>query len=124
METQIQELSKAIHKNAQEKGFWEEPVNIAEKLMLVVSELSEALEADRKKVYCRTSMLAVNGWVSDEDFCESFKKHVKDTFEDEIADAIIRLLDLCQKLNIPIEAHIEAKMRYNSTRPYKHGKAY
>ncbi len=30
----------------------------------------------------------------------------------------------CEKLNIPIEKHIRAKMAYNRTRPHKHGKEY
>lgn len=46
---------------------------------------------------------------------------MKDTFEDEIADSIIRLLDLCGKNNIDIEAHIQAKMDYNATRGFKYG---
>jgi NTP pyrophosphatase (non-canonical NTP hydrolase) len=53
-----------------------------------------------------------------------FAKDVKDTFEDELADAVIRIADLCGYLNIDLESHIKAKMRYNETRPHKHGKEY
>lgn len=49
---------------------------------------------------------------------------VKDTLEDELADALIRLLDLTAHLGIDIERHIELKMQYNALRPYKHGKKY
>lgn len=55
-------------------------------------------------------------------FYEEKKEGVKDTLEDEMADSIIRALDMCGYLNIDIQAHVEAKMRYNSTRGYKHGK--
>ena len=34
------------------------------------------------------------------------------------------MLQFCQKLNIPIEKHIKAKMAYNRTRPHKHNKEY
>jgi len=46
----INELSKEVHQNAVDKGWWEdkESFNVAEKLMLIVSEVSEAMEADRK----------------------------------------------------------------------------
>ena len=53
-----------------------------------------------------------------------FRSTIKDTFEDEIADAVIRLLDLSAGLNIDIEKHIEAKLKYNVSRPKLHGKAY
>jgi NTP pyrophosphatase (non-canonical NTP hydrolase) len=49
---------------------------------------------------------------------------VKDTFEDEIADTVIRLLDLSEGLGIDIEKHIRLKLEYNKTRPHKHGKKY
>ena len=53
-----------------------------------------------------------------------FQKHVKDTFEDEIADTFIRLLDLVCALEIDIDLHIELKRRFNSLREFKHGKAF
>lgn len=120
--TQIQELQNEIHDNAVKKGFWEEPVNIAEKLMLVVTEVAEMCEAHRKAKHC-----VVYPDLSIEDnerFKAYFENAIKDTFEDEMADAIIRLLDMAKRQNIDIESHIKAKMRYNSLRPYKHGKAY
>lgn len=45
----INELSKQIHENAKNKGFYEDEKNIGEMLCLIHSEVSEALEADRKK---------------------------------------------------------------------------
>lgn len=53
-----------------------------------------------------------------------FESHYKDTFEDEIADAIIRLLDLSAGLEIDIERHIQKKIEYNKTRERLHGKKY
>lgn len=44
--------------------------------------------------------------------------------EFEIADAVIRIADLCGNLGIDLEAHVAAKMEYNKYRPHKHGKAY
>lgn len=76
---------------------------IAQKIALVQSEASEALEAMRHQKYGIGA---------------------KDTFEDEIADVFIRLADLCGELNIDIEAQIEFKMGINKTRPVKHGKRF
>jgi len=44
----LNKLAEEIHKNAVDKGFWEKPVEVGTSLMLIVSELGEALEADRK----------------------------------------------------------------------------
>jgi NTP pyrophosphatase (non-canonical NTP hydrolase) len=125
----LNEIAAQVHRQAIESGFY--PVgrefNVGEKLMLIVSELGEALEADRtkKRIPPGLSMGAVCGWVKDKDFRSSFEKYVKDTFEDEIADAIIRILDLVAALSIDIDAHVQAKMRYNAGREFRHGgKAY
>ncbi|MCX6186038.1 MAG: hypothetical protein NTU43_03445 [Bacteroidetes bacterium] len=120
----INDTSKVIHTINVEKGFWENPRNKGELLMLVVSELAEALEADRKNRYTSTDVKKITALAKDENFIDEFTSHVKDTFEDEIADAVIRLLDMSAGLGIDIEKHIEAKLRYNASRPKKHGKKY
>lgn len=118
----IRELQNEIHANAIAKGFWEEPVNMAEKMMLIVTEVSEMCEAHRKGKMCVVIPELV---VEDNERFKTYFEHaIKDTFEDEMADTIIRLLDMAKRMNIPIEEHIRAKMRYNSLRPYKHGKLY
>lgn len=120
----IRDISKQINDNAIAKGFWDKNFNLSEKLMLVVSEIAEAQEADRTHKYMQYSIAAVNGWVADDDFKIAFEKYVKDTFEDELADAVIRLFDLAFHLRIDLTAHIQAKHRYNKMRPVKHGKKY
>lgn len=120
----IFELSKEINENAEAKGFWELGYNLGEKMLLIVTEVAEMCEAHRVKKITTTSMDAVNGLVDDEDFKRHFLANVKDSFEDEMADVVIRVFDMAYKLNIPLEKHIIAKMRYNKMRPYKHGKAY
>lgn len=117
----LNEIALRALDNAKSKGFHESDPNIGEKLMLIVSELSEALEADRHGKRMKVSIGGVVGWVSEEDFLKHFKKHVKDTFEDELADVIIRVAHLSARLGIDIEAHVLAKMRYNENREHKHG---
>ncbi len=124
-------LSEQIHRANREKGFYDNDNEIGTKLMLVVSELSEALEADRKNRYADLKTLEcciladdIDNDQKDNYYMESFEKTVKDTFEDEIADTMIRLFDLCGYLGIDIAKHIDYKLKYNSLRPYKHGKEY
>ena len=90
------ELSEICHAIAVEKGFWDEERNIGEALMLIVTELSEAMEAYRKQDYTN--------------------------FREEMADTFIRLFDLCGGLGIDIEGEIDKKSKKNKGRPYKHGK--
>ncbi len=115
----MNELARKIHENAKKKGFYDKPREVGTLLMLVVSELSEALEADRLNK--RANMGKYHQGIA---YGNVFEAYVKDTFEDELADSIIRILDLCGYLNIDIENHIKAKMRYNELRENKHGKEY
>jgi NTP pyrophosphatase (non-canonical NTP hydrolase) len=122
----INELSKIIHSKAKEKGFYDGEFNLSEKLMLIVSELGEAQESDRKnrKANLEYFLERQKELVADEGKVRAFESSVKDTLEDELADALIRILDLCGYLKIDIGNHVEIKMWYNSTRPEKHGKKY
>lgn len=135
----IQEISKRIHENARNKGFWDKDRNLGEMLMLIVSEVSEAMEADRENIfydrqtrYRKGKDLAVNGakWAfdlvdtNDEAWRSWFRSEVKNSFEDELADAVIRIFDLAFSRNIDLEWHILQKMRYNEGRPHMHGKKY
>jgi NTP pyrophosphatase (non-canonical NTP hydrolase) len=88
---------RECHKIAKEKGFWESK-NIPEKLMLINSELCEALEQLRNQNITE--------------------------FNVEIADVFIRLFDLCGYLEIPIKEYIDSKIELNKTRAFKHGKAF
>lgn len=111
----LNELAERIHKDNVERGFYDEKREMGTLLMLIVSEVAEALEADRKDKHVNIHDIP--------EYCNptNFKEHVKDTFEDEIADTFIRLFDLVGYLGIDIEAHIEAKLNFNKTRGYKHG---
>lgn len=119
----LNESARQIFNMNKAKGFWDKPRNVGELLMLVTSELGEAMEAHRKGRFA--DFVAVD-WPHSlgGEWDENFKAHVKDTFEDEIADAVIRLLDLSAGLGIDLEKHINAKVRYNQSRPMLHGKRY
>lgn len=120
----INELARQIHENAKSKGFYEGEKNAGEMLCLIHSEVSEALEADRKSKYATGTIETINSFIIDEMFVTDFKIGVKDTFEDELADIMIRVMDLAAYKGIDLESHIKAKMRYNSMREHKHGKNY
>lgn len=122
----IKETMKEIYEINKKNGFWENEMPVGVRLMLVVSELSEALEADRKgrKAKLGDFLLISNEEDSGDIFKYKFETFIKDSFEDEIADAVIRLFDMAQGMGMDLEFHIKQKMRYNSLREYKHGKKY
>jgi NTP pyrophosphatase (non-canonical NTP hydrolase) len=73
--------------------------------MLVVTELAEAVEADRTD--------------SMSDKVPEFHGR-----EEEIADALVRLFHLAGKYELKIGPAFVAKMQMNLQRPFKHGKEY
>jgi NTP pyrophosphatase (non-canonical NTP hydrolase) len=131
----LNELSKEIHANNEIRGFLDgglEAKNIGEIIALIHSECSKALEADRKGNHVKKMKLHtilhsgnIEEIISSKNrFKDDFEFAVKNTFEDEMADIIIRVLDVCGAMKIDIEWHIEQKLKYNSLREYKHGKKY
>lgn len=120
----INKLAQEIHENAKSKGFYDGEKNIGEMLALIHSEVSEALEADRKDRYCNVSIYTLNQIIDSDNFPEYYEHAVKGRFEEEMADIVIRVMDLCAFKNIDLENHIKAKMKINSLREYKHGKKY
>ncbi len=127
----LNDAAKQIHEDAKRKGFWDSERETGTLLMLCVSELSEALEADRKerkanlaKFYTQWKNCHANKFEETYPFTNAFEYNVKDTFEDELADTIIRILDLCGARGIDIEHHINLKLKYNRSRERMHGKAY
>ena len=97
-----------VHHTAKAKGFWEDGVerNNGEMLCLIHSEISEALEALR------------HGNPPDDKVPEFTGA------ETELADAVIRIMDLAHARGWRVAQAIEAKMKFNATRAHKHGKEF
>lgn len=96
-----------IHENAVQHGWWLEQRPLLETLMLVVAELVEAAEEYRNH----------------RDMNEVYVLDGKpEGIPIELADAVIRILDLCGAEGIDIEAAMVSKHAYNLTRPFRHGK--
>ncbi|MEM6397496.1 MAG: hypothetical protein AAF741_14195 [Bacteroidota bacterium] len=123
----LNNVAREVQRRNVEKGFYEKEKNIGEMIALMHSELSEALEADRKNRYAKADNETwdmLDESPSEADFMDLFRETVKDTFEDELADAFIRILDMAGYLKIDLERHVEYKMRYNQGRQKYHGKRY
>lgn len=180
----IREAIKEAHECAKEHGFHNPSPSIPTLLALIITELSEAIEAERINNRCK---LNINDLVFNENlpldrFKSKYGMKIKDTFESELAGACIRIFDLAglldlkickpttrlrepdipgnimevmvliagaylsinvtpefifqlsialgtifaiaKKFDINLWLHIEAAMKYNRLRKYKHGKKY
>lgn len=116
-------LIEEIHDTAVEKGFWDKPRNEGELLMLVVSELAEALEALRNNAP-RARIDDYKQAIDADGQPHAFKQFIKGSVDEEIADAVIRLFDIAVGLSIDLPEVIKAKMLYNETRERMHGKKF
>jgi NTP pyrophosphatase (non-canonical NTP hydrolase) len=101
----LDNMSKEIHATAVEKGFWPDKVDdifITKQLMMIVSEAVEVMEAIRK---------------------DKGKQEVAD----EMADIVIRTLDLYAGLkdngyvDSDLQTSLDNKTEFNKTRAQKHG---
>lgn len=177
MTVDIYGLAHEIHSTAKEKGFWDEERNTGEMLMLIISELAEALEEhrdgreviyyveggkpegtaieladavircldtlyakwhsrlggmqifyeDQSLLQCSENPLSM--YKIDDNFGENLLKAVDLAVRGQrnilfLVDCVIYCERLCETLGVDIWHAARVKMDYNTTRPYKHGKAY
>ena len=100
----LQNLCREIALWARSNGFHTSWDNVPEKLMLIVTELSEAMEAYRKLDPANRD------------------KWIVENIDEELADTAVRLFALAFELGFDLEKSVERKMMVNVQRPYRHGK--
>ncbi len=104
-----------VHHIALEHGWWDLYMlptagmaltvdQVLAKLALVTSEVSETVEAVR------------NG----EPHLE-FRDGKPEGIGSELADVVIRVMDLCEALDIDLQRCMHEKVKYNASRPFRHG---
>lgn len=94
----ISQMQRIVFQMAVEKGFHTNEPEFGTRVALIHSELSEALEEHR---------VGNNKGVAE-----------------ELADAVMRIGDLCALLGVDLESEIRKKIKTNQGRPWLHGKEY
>lgn len=128
----INELAKEVHENAVAHGWWEKPPTLPEALCLIHAELSEALEEYREGnplIYGTCALAAEDCKFSG--VCDRVGRPGEGEGIDgpckpegiavELADVILRTLDLMAALGVDVDAVVMAKHKYNIGREYRHG---
>lgn len=91
----LTELRDRAYRAACDKGFHDEQKPDAVYKMLIITEIAEAVQADRKRLYAGKDKFdyAVDRGAYD---CEiAYEMYIKGSVEEELADIIIRMLDYC-----------------------------
>lgn len=120
MKRSINDWVSACHELAVSKGWWEgvggicgiahDANELLAKLMLVTTEIAEAAEEVRMPYFDPKETVRYSS------------EGKPEGFPIELADAVIRIFDLCGRLGIDLEGAIATKHAYNATRSFKHGK--
>lgn len=96
----ISDLVSNSYRVARQHGFHDDYHSPAHYMMLVLSEIGEMVEADRKNIRVRFPIDSLENMLRFNDYTMAFDSYVKDTLEDEMADVVIRLCDFCGSLNV------------------------
>jgi len=110
----LKDLQERIMHINQAKGWYEDERTFGDDIALCHSELSEALEAFRDHM----------GWIGFSlDYGPDHEREVgkPEGAVAELADTVIRILDMAYRYQFDLEAAIVEKLKYNATRPYRHG---
>lgn len=93
----ISQLQARIHQQNKDMGWWDNPREMGTLLCLVHSEISEAMEGERKNLM--------------DDHLPA-----RSMLEVELADAMIRIMDIAASRGLDLAGAIVEKVEYNRTR--------
>lgn len=102
----FEKLKQEAFETAKAHGWHDEELSDETYLMLIITEIAEAVQADRKDRHTDVDIFkALLETYADDDalWKYEFETHVKNSVEDELADIIIRCLDLAALRGIGLD---------------------
>lgn len=119
----ISQLQHEVHAAARDNGWWEARDGIVKAADYADPEL--AVPAQANIVIAALGLICAEAAEAMENVREGYKDDDKlpeySGFQVELADIIIRTLDLAGRYNVPLEEIIEKKLKKNRERGYLHG---
>lgn len=120
---EINKVSQEINEWSKKKG-WDSnveanPGKFSEKLLLMISEIVEAMEEFRNGH--RVNEIYYHYPAGTEIGGDGKAVPKPEGVPIELADTVIRIFHFCAANNIDLEYAIQIKMDYNKTRPFRHG---
>lgn len=112
---EISQLVKIAGEYSERNGFHRADTTFGDRIALIHSEASEALEAFRDTG-------DTTGWY-DQTRAYGNGPAKPEGVPSELADILIRVADLAWVEGVDLEGAVEEKVAYNATRPFRHGKA-
>lgn len=110
-------LRDRAYQTAKAHGFHKGDESVQHYLCLVVTELAEAVEADRKRKRANMYLFEQNKDTKQpagkelDHWCWCFTTLIKDSLEDELADSTIRLLDLSGMIDMDLEKDVDTRIQ-------------
>lgn len=125
----IREIQAEVYRLAKEKGWHDTETTLTERIMLVVTELAEAVESIRRNEPAIWQKGMINNPLSNQDEPIKFYPHDPEWLVSqkpegvltELADATIRIMDICESQGWDLSKAIELKHNFNKCREYRHG---
>lgn len=103
---ELNKLRDEAYQIAKEHGWHDKEYSDSHWLMLLITEIAEAVQAHRKGDYADDRSFELQT-LQGEDFKTSFELHIKNSVEDELSDIIIRILDLTGLKGIDLDYSYE-----------------
>lgn len=124
---ELNQIQKIVHELAKEKGWHDQDVSLVERIMLVVTELAEGVECIRNNeppIWQKGE--GKNPLTSEVVKLMPISPEWKETSKPEgvqveLADAVIRIMDIFESQGWKLEEAIRLKHTYNKTRAWRHG---
>lgn len=120
----LHDLAEEIAKINRANGWYDVERSVSDELILIVGEVAEAHEEDRKgrgptDRYYRGAAGGLSMMFHSGEKETPLNK--PEGIPSEMADILIRVLDFCWRFDIDIDGVVAEKLAYNATRGHRHG---
>lgn len=115
---EINELAQVAYGVNATNGFHNQNMSFSESRSLIVSELSECLDSHRRNNKIDWSLYneCVAKEADNKYSVSAFEKYIKGSYEEELADCYIRILDTAFNLDLTLKSIFKSKSRIDISR--------